>query len=295
MLLWPFVVVFVFYIIIPIVSALISFYNWKRFKRNFVASIKKGYYGNLKDGDFISCFGRLESIVRNDILWIKIDNDIVWVDTQIAPVYLLENMEDRLLSCKNNIKRLSPLDLEGLFTGLNVYLAGKLTIKDGNYYLKKGERSFCILFSGSDKGFFPYVIAKSGVQNDLWNPVTLLSIGIAMCLLIIYGFMVIQSKFAYAIISLSLAGLPVSVFFPPAIVFYYFFRKLWVRGKKHLIASELSLYKSTMLGCSPSPYGKRLIRKGWGFLSVSLLTLGLGMFLQLYIIIILMVLFFNSV
>ncbi|MEM5948382.1 hypothetical protein WKV44_07475 [Spirochaetia bacterium 38H-sp] len=291
----PFLVFFLFYILIPCISAIIVHYNWNNFRKRFIASLSVVPSDKISDGVFIRKFGRLESIVRNSILWVNIDDNILWIDTSIIPIYSLETIDDDLLSCKNNIKQLSPAEMEGLFTGLQVYVSGEIVLKEGNYHLSGSKESLFILFSGRKEDFVPYVIAKSRYFNELWNPVTLLSLGIGMSILILYGLVVIQSNFPVAIISLALAGLPVSVFFPPAVFFYYFFRKLWLKGKKHIIKMDIDSFEMQFRNLKEEDYIKRYRLKGSLLLVSAIVVFTLGMIVQLYIIILLMVRFFNSI
>jgi hypothetical protein len=245
-----------FYLVIPGLGAFQVRSRWRTFRKKIIDAsllpmvgyneIRKSFSSNQENylGQF-RFFGELEAIQGDDIIWLKGGNISLSAEMSRIKVYMLPSCsfieEESLL--ENNEEALPDeapqvIQWERLFSipeGTMMFISGPLYLDGGNAVFRSEGKSTLtvVIYDGSRETLLRRSIWGGRQRNEYWNPFTpgslaagALSLLLAAIFLMRYPLMRTQ-----ALVALTSALIPVCPFFPPGVIGFFIFRRLWRRGR----------------------------------------------------------------
>ena len=256
--------VLLFYLVIPFSGAFYVRKQWKDFRNNI---IKSGYYPVLDyhrfrkklDDELPSLyrfFGRIEAIQNENEIWLRQGNFTVTADLEDVKIYIIrsethENPDDSYFENSGDTiadempQIISWNRIFSLPENSEMMIAGPLFRKEGKGIFKRTEENklTVILFDGSRETLLKRAVWAGRHRNEFWNYLTPVSILIGSFTIFIAAYTVasgISSNF-FRIFSISLSLIPVVPLFPPGVVFFFLYRRLWREGR--FIRAERDILK----------------------------------------------------
>jgi hypothetical protein len=260
-----FTLALIFYLIIPGIGAFLVRGRWREFRRRLidasllpritytlVRSARDGYLGSFR------FFGRLQAIQGKDIMWVG--DDRVTLRAEMSGVSVYELPSDSYIHEHSGVEYYEepfpdemPREMtwEQVFSlpeGTRMLLSGPLYIEDGHGVFRSVESRplTVLLYDGSESTILKRSIWSGRQRNEYWNVFTAGSLSAGFISLLIYAFILFRLPLSRvpAVVSLSMALLPLCVLLPPGVVSYYLYRNFWRRGR--LLRAERDLLSLTL-------------------------------------------------
>ena len=269
------ITVFVFYLVIPGSGAFYARKQWKDFRRNIVES---GFYPVLdyqkfrKKGDnelpaLYRFFGRIEAIQNENEIWLRQGNFTVSADLKDVKIYIIRS-ETHELSDKSYFENagktiadempqiISWNRIFSLPENSEMMIAGTLFRKEGKGIFRNTEKNklTVILFDGSRETLLKRAVWSGRHRNEFWNFLTPVSIITGSFALFTAAYTVASGIYSdfFRIFTLSLSLIPVVPLFPPGVVFFFLYRRLWREGR--YIRAERDILKLPLRYFSAEDY-----------------------------------------
>lgn len=242
----------VFFIIIPGIGAFIVRNRWRGFRRRIFSDslLPMVRYEQLykKPVGFIGYYrflGNLEAIQGDDTIWIRNGNISLSAELEKVYVYLLPSMSSTELegAIEQNDealpdempRRVSWSKIFSLPESTRIFLSGALYSERGQGVFRSNNRHplTVVIYDGDQETILRRSIWGGRQRNEYWNPVTPASLitGSASLLLLSYNlFQTATMRFA-ALTSLTLSLTPLIPFLPPGLLFFFFYRYFWKKGR----------------------------------------------------------------
>ncbi|RKX78612.1 MAG: hypothetical protein DRP87_05745 [Spirochaetes bacterium] len=245
------VLAFTFYVLIPGIGAFYVRSQWRRFRKNIISAslspivrynvVREGTEGYL--GDF-RCTGSLEAIQEN-LIWIHSENISISVDLFKAFVYILPSFSFAEKEGKVELneetlpdempRKVSWNRIFSLPEGTKMFVYGPLFLERGRAIFKMCNRKVVtvVIYDGGEDTILRRSIWGGRQINEYWNQFTPGSIAAGALSLFIVAYMLLKSPMLriQALISLSLSGLPLSIFLPPGVFLFFLYRSLWRKAR----------------------------------------------------------------
>lgn len=269
-----------FYAVVPGLGAFWFRHKWRVFRSTLIKSVAsplldyKGLRRVSAEGSLFRFFGALQALEGSDSIWLSDGVISVRVDLTGVPIYILPSAPD----LKHPIgetgypeeipARTSWKEIFSLPEGTKMFLFGKV-VNDNGKILFKGtadEQLFAVMYDCSNRAFFSQAIWTGRQRNEYWNPATPGSLTVGSFLLFVYFYILLQQPYmsfpAGAALLFSLV--PILLFSPPGLFFYYVYRNLWKRARifraeRDLLKLPLSYFPE---GCSSTGYCKKKLPDG---------------------------------
>lgn len=226
------------------------------------------------EGSLFRFFGALQALEGSDCIWLSDGALSVRVDLTGVPIYILPSAPD----LKDPIgetgypeeipARTSWKEIFSLPEGTKMFLFGKVVNTDGKILFKdtSDEQLFAVIYDCSSRAFFSQAIWTGRQRNEYWNPATPGSLTVGSFLLFVYFYLLLQQPYMKfpAGVALLFSLVPIILFFPPGLFFYYVYRNLWKRARifraeRDLLKLPLSYFTE---GCSNSRYCEEKLPDG---------------------------------
>jgi hypothetical protein len=178
-------------------------------------------------------FGSLEAIQHDMALWLRGGDVTVAADMTHSEIYILPPAEGGFPDEPPN--RTTWSRVGSLTEGTRVFVAGPV-LREGNRSLMRGtsEKPLLVVFyDGSERDLLRRCIWSGRQLNEYWNPLTPGSLAGGTLALIITAYVLLRvpgARFA-AMLSLTLASLPLLPLLPPGVAFFFAYRWSWRRGR----------------------------------------------------------------
>ncbi len=245
-----------FYLIIPGIGAFIVRKKWRNFRKTIISSVsypildyKAVNSGISGKGDQFRFFGALQALQGETGIWLSDDDISIRVDLLNVPIYILPSspyLSGPLGDTDYPEETPQVTKWDRIFSlpeGTKMFVAGKLIKKNGDpIFMNTDEKKlFIVIYDCSDLAFFSHAIWTGRQRNEYWNPSTPGSLTVGSFTLFIYFYILLQIPYMQfpAGASLLLSLIPIILFAPPGLLFYYLYRYLWKRARKFRAERDL--------------------------------------------------------
>jgi hypothetical protein len=265
------VIMLVFYLVIPGVGAFGVRARWRNFRKNCleaslrphlsISSRHRQTEGPLED-EIYRFSGTLDAVGNDGMLWLKSPNMTVKVDLSSEDrICFLPDQQNELTerAVEKNRELLSdevPLiqkysQVVLLPLGTKIYLAGKIYREKNALVFRSCDSHplFILVFKGKVSTLLRRAIWCGRQRNEYWNALTPPSIitGTLGMVLLSYFLAVSGMPPRFTVAMVLGALIPILIFLPPGIVFYWLYRKLWgsarsMRAERDLIRLPLRFF-----------------------------------------------------
>lgn len=264
------IIVLVFYLIIPGTGAFYARKQWKDFRRNIIMSgfyPVLDYYRFRKNGDdelpgLYRFFGKIEAIQDENKIWLRKGNFTVTADLENVKIFIVRSgiseFADNSFFEKagNSIEDEMPqvISWNRIFSlpeNSEMMISGPLFRKGGKgiFSSTKTEKLTVILFDGSRETLLKRAVWSGRHRNEFWNFLTPVSIITGAFILFIGTYTISGGLYPdfLCLISLTFSLLPVIPLFPPGVVFFFLYRRLWkearfIRAERDISALPLRFF-----------------------------------------------------
>jgi hypothetical protein len=245
-----------FYVLIPGVGAVSTRTRWRRFRAQVVnASLfpTVGYReinrsSTVAEGTRIGsfrCFGSLEAIEGDNVVWVRERNSSIACDMRGVTVFLLSaessgGYRRAPLSDRVGIPSDPPTSarwerLSSLPEGTGMFVAGPLYADSGRPKFRAGpdQKLLVVLYDGAPETVLRRCIVTGRQRNEYWNQITPISLVAGALALLLAAYVLIQQPLSRlpAIIAGGLGLVPILPMLPPGVPLFFFYRRLWRRGR----------------------------------------------------------------
>ncbi len=253
----------VFYLLIPGLGAFFVRSRWRKFRSGVVAAstYPRITYagmrtGTTETGDGLFRFlGALEAIQDDDVMWLRNDELSLSADMKGQRVYLLSSAPAGLEeeggdaggpARPGEAPAVVPWDkVSSLPEGTKVFVAGPLRMDGGRgvFRSRPGADLLVIFYDGDERSIVRRAVWNGRQRNEYWNPFTpaALAGGILAGTIFAYFFLKNPLYRVPGILSVGTALVPVLPLFPPGVVFFFLYRRLWSRAR--LLRAERDLVR----------------------------------------------------
>lgn len=234
--------VFFFYILVPGVGAFVVRGRWRRFRRTILESSMLPIlsYAALRAGKGAAYrfYGRLEAVQGDHRVWLSDGHLSVALELKGISIYAVPAVEPAGrsgLGRDETPRVLSWESLGSLPEGTPFFVAGELEFAEGGPVFRGGSerRLFVMLYEENERRLLARSIWCGRQRNEYWNQFTpvALSAGFVAQLLLAYLFFREGDGRIYGLTALTMALLPALPLFPPGLLPFFGYRRLWGRGR----------------------------------------------------------------
>lgn len=312
----------VFYLLIPGLGAFHIRASWRRFRALLLKStsypplsytaVRQLSGGQAASGSSFHFYGSLQAMQGDSEIWLTNGSVTVRVDLEKVFVYMLpsismpeENSEDQYPT--DTPRRMRWEQISSLPEHTRIFISGRLFLSGGHFVFRDSDDQplLAVIYEGEDRDLLVRATWSGRQKNEYWNAYTPGSISLGSFALFGYSYILFRNAhFLFpAVLSVILAILPISVFFPPGVIFYYLYRRFWkhgrvLRARRDLIrlsdvdtacraCIEITRYypsDSRTIDIPPSEQAKICERKAFFFEGLAVLAFSLGIVLTALLI-----------
>ena len=248
-----------FYLLIPGIGAFYIRSSWRKFRRLLTESAtytpldyrelrrvernnreREAAAGQNTEPSLYRIFGQLQAMQGDNTVWISDGKVSVSADLEHVPVYVLSSQTSSFESGFREYPLQPPRrvlweKISSLPEYTNIFLSGRLQWDEyrGVFRSSSAQPLLVIIYEGDAHDMLIRAAWSGRQKNEYWNPFTPGSLVLGSFSLFIY-FYILQSypqQLLPALIAISLTVVPLVPFLPPAVLFYYYYRSLWKRGR----------------------------------------------------------------
>jgi len=238
------------FLLIPGLGAFNIRGSWRRFR---ALLLKAASYPGLtyqamralseeegEEGRNYHFFGSLQALQGDTGIWLTDGSVTVRADLRKIFVYQLSSGSLPMADSLDQYPTESPRrvrweQISSLpeYTGL--FISGRLHFRDGQYiFLDSPEDPLLvIIYEGENRNLLVRATWSGRQKNEYWNAYTPGAVFLGSFALFGYSYFLLRNaQFVFlGSLAVSLALLPISVFFPPGLLCYYFYRRFWKHGR----------------------------------------------------------------
>lgn len=228
------------YLLIPGGGAFLVRARWRRFREQLRAAraarvLDYGDHAAGSDEVAMRFAGRLEAMEGDGSLWIGDGRLSVLVHLARVPVYLMSGPVEGSVEGPDHPPRvLFWKDLTALAEGTPVLVFGRVEEADGTFVFGAhgSDRPLVILHDGRAEQLIRRALWAGRQRNEFWNHLTPVSLLAGMVAETLLAVTIVQNHPLTAVVALVLALLPVLPLFPPGVLAFYWYRRLWRVGRR---------------------------------------------------------------
>lgn len=239
-----------FYALIPGIGAFYIRSSWRKFRRLLTeaATYCPLGYRELREIDRASTpesrlyrfFGHLQAMQGDNTIWISDGKVSISASLAHVPVYILSSQSSWFESGFREYPVQPPRKvlwekISSLPEYTNIFLSGRLDWEQNRGVFKNtiDHPLLVIIYEGDAHDMLIRADWSGRQKNEYWNPFTPGSLSLGSFSLFIYFYILLRfpQQLLPAIVALSLSVIPLVPFLPPAVLFYYYYRGFWKRGR----------------------------------------------------------------
>lgn len=239
-----------FYIFIPGIGAFAIRRSWRKFRRSLTesATYTPLNYRELRNAENEGSaeerkyrfFGHLQAMQGDNTIWVSDGKVSVSADLERVFVYILSEESSQVESGYREYPVQPPRKvlwekISSLPEYTQVFLSGELEWRDKRgVFRNSAEHPLLVLiYEGKPQNVLIRAAWSGRQKNEYWNSLTPGSLTLGSFSLFIYFYILMSfpKLLLPAVIALSLSLIPVLPLFPPAVLFYYYYRTFWKRGR----------------------------------------------------------------
>ncbi len=259
----------VFYFLVPGIGAFAVRHQWRNFRKRMISSVSSPLlnYARLHTeapipGETYRFFGSLQALQGESELWLSGNNLSVSVDMSRVSLYILPSaphLSSPIGEAGYPDETPRKIKWDRIFSlseGTRMFVFGSIIRKNGKtcFVETPDAKLFVVIYDCSDEAFFSQAIWTGRQRNEYWNPATPGSLTVGSFSLFIYFYILLQKSYMQfpAGIALLLSLVPLLLFSPPGLGFYYVYRYLWkkarmLRAQRDLVKLPLSFFAEESL------------------------------------------------
>ena len=236
-----FLIVAVFYGVLPITGSVYVRYRWRQFRKRFIdlgmsPMLDYRNYRQLSDeGGIFRFTGEIESITDGQTLWVRGDDLTIPVSLESTKCFLLPKSDgDEMPEPPEQIRwnRVSTLT-----EGVKVFIGGIIKPENNRLIFNSTKENplIVIFYNCHDSELTNQIIFSARIRNEYWNSFTPVALGIgALSLVYIAASLLDRPAFRMNVISALVAVfIPILPFIPPGLLFINFYRRLRWYSRKY--------------------------------------------------------------
>lgn len=191
------------------------------------------------------CLGALEAIQEDDIIWLKNDEIVLSADMKGQKVYLLPSLstlESETLEEMNEITlpdeaptMVAWEKVSSLPEGIKVFIGGPLFLEEGRGIFRSGAGGslLVVFYDGEADSILRRAIWNGRHRNEYWNPFTPGAVagGTLSSIILAYIFLRNPVYRIPAVMAVGISLVPLIPLFPPGMLFFIFYRRLWSQAR----------------------------------------------------------------
>lgn len=230
-----------FFVLLPGISAVITRARWRKFRQSIIrsAEFQELNYNNCEIGNRYRFYGKLESFVNDNTVWLKGETLSISIDLTKISIF-------RLYKGDYKVDRTPWSSLSSIVEGADFFVTGVLEYVNGSPCLVSGDETpLNVVICDGQKKVVEELIIKARDKNELWNSYTPYLYITGVFILIILSYFAYKSSYdkTDSFYLLVAAGTPFYFILPPGLLFYLIYRSIWERSIRLSILGELSLLK----------------------------------------------------
>lgn len=243
-------VALLFYLVIPVASAVGVACGWRRFRRRIVeiSQLPQLGYRELAEamngadmgpaGAFRLC-GKIEAMEGKERIWVRGEHASALVDLSGSPLYVVSPGKPE----PGAVGRFAWKSISSLAAGTTILVAGRLRGERGKpvFVDMPEERLVAVTYDGGEADLVRRLVVGGRRTNEYWTGLGPLSLAVGMTissgLLVLLG-----SHTAFSTVralSFLAAILPVLPLLPPGLALFLTYRALWRRALQHRTQRDL--------------------------------------------------------
>jgi hypothetical protein len=241
----------IFYLLIPGLGAFYTRSRWRIFRKRILRAslfphVSYGVY-RTSQSEFIGnfrFFGYLEAI-QEDRIWVRNREIALSADLAHCSIYVLPSLTvgkgpSEAIEIGQTLPDEEPRKIPwsrifSLPEGTKIFIGGPLFNENGRscFRNEKNNPLTVVIYDGAENGFLQRSIWTGRQKNEYWNLFTPGSLTAGSFSLFIQAYILLREPLMRlpALVSLTASLLPVIVFIPPGILFFFLYRRLWHRGR----------------------------------------------------------------
>jgi hypothetical protein len=193
-----------------------------------------------EEGVVFHFYGSLQAMQGDTEIWLTDGSVTVRADLEKTYVYLLPfaSMPEEDFGDQHPMespRRVRWEQISSLPEHTRIFISGKLFRDEGHFTFRNRPEHplLAVIYEGEDRDLRVRATWSGRQRNEYWNAYTPASISLGSFALFGYSYLLFRNAVFLlpAVLSLSLALLPISVFIPPGIICYYFYRRFWIHGR----------------------------------------------------------------
>lgn len=235
-----------FYLIIPAVGMVQVRRRWRRFRAAVVRAVTlprldnesvRTIPGDRSDGTSRTFWfrGRLESIGKNDTVWLERDGFSVCLDLHKTSIVLLPSPPGIGDDLPDETPRtVSWRELTALVEGTRFFVSGTVAVMDGAVHFVSTDehRPFVMVYDGPVSTLAARALWTGRQRNEYWNHLTPISLIGGFLALLLLGIAVLEESRVMSLSAAVLATVPVLPLLPPGVAGFYLYRRIWRRARR---------------------------------------------------------------
>lgn len=194
----------------------------------------------------VRVLGQLESLDSNDNIWINADGKGYFIEMNNMKVLSIPDFDFTETSVESDeapLKWEQPVQLNWkkmhtIPEGMKLLCSGTLENRHGRMEIHDG---LVLFYEGDTSTLFRRLIRASRQRNEFWNEITPYSLVGGMFVNSILALFFFQMSFLKtAVFAVFAAVLPWIILLPPGILFFFWYRKAWARGRQMRCGRDLA-------------------------------------------------------
>jgi hypothetical protein len=239
-----------FYMLIPGIGAFYIRSSWRKFRRLLTEAatycplgyreLREVEQRSAPDNRLYRFFGHLQAMQGDNTIWISDGKVSISARVARVPVYILSSQSSWFESGFREYPLQPPRKvvwekISSLPEYTNIFLSGNLEWEQNRGVFKSAADHplLVIIYEGKAQEMLIRAAWSGRQKNEYWNPFTPGALALGSFSLFIYCYILLRfpQQLLPAVVALSLSVVPLVPFLPPAVLFYYFYRGFWKRGR----------------------------------------------------------------
>ncbi len=251
---------FVFFIIIPLGGAFAVRHRWRTFRRkvgeaqSFTVLDYQSAHHIHDDGETTSpalFFGRLEGIQGQSGIWLGSHGVSVMLNLEEIPIFLLPQSPSADASPPDATPRIVMWkEMTALVEGSRFFVAGVPRRINGTLTFSSWsgdkEPPLVIMYDCPDNIVLHRAMWTGRQRNEYWNHITPVSLIVGFLAELLWVMQVFGENRLYALVGVVAAIIPLLPLFPPGVLGYYAYRRLWRKGRRIRATRDMLLLQQRL-------------------------------------------------
>lgn len=239
----------VFYVAIPGIGAFVVRARWRRFRAGMIRSARwpQIHYGLIHGADsnthqerdvalgLFRMVGKLEATEGDELIWISTRGTSIAADLSGVSIYVLPPGGLISHTLPDQTPRVfSWPELAALPEGTKVYVAGALFLDRRRPVLRNTADIplLVVVYDSDEDELLPRAIWTGRQRNEYWNDLTPIALTAGFLAELILSILFADVSPMASMVAMIMAVSPILPIFPPGVVAYYGYRRLWKHARK---------------------------------------------------------------